>query len=66
MSVGAFCDDCQTDFGWRCKVAPDGVCHYHIDDGKVELVDGTKVDPPINPNMDNGDCIYCGSPDERK
>jgi len=53
MSVGASCIICGGHFGWRCKVSPDGVCHYHTEDGKIELSDGTQ-------------CIWCGHSSERK
>jgi len=69
MSVGSTCLICGEHFGWRCKVSPDGVCHYHTEDGKVELSDGTLVDPPAehDPNYETSDsCIWCGHPDERK
>ena len=67
MSVHATCDICEEDFGWRCKVSPDGVCHYYLghDGNKIELIDGSKVDPPEG-WLDTYDCIYCGFPEERK
>lgn len=69
MSVGAVCVDCRHDFGWRCKVSPDGVCHYFSEEGQVELIDGRKVPIPEDhdPNYETDDgCIFCGHPDERK
>lgn len=69
MSVDALCVVCGKSFGWRCKVSPDGVCHYFSEDGKVELIDGTFVDIPIDhdPEYETDDgCIFCGHPDERK
>ena len=65
----AECEGCDCDFGWYCPDSPDHICHYHTDEGKVELIDGTLVDPP--PGHDGEDeynewCLYCGHPDERK
>ena len=69
MSEGAQCLICEGGFGWRCKKSPDSVCHYSSQDGKVELLDGTKVDVPEghDPKYESDDgCIFCGMPDERK
>jgi hypothetical protein len=69
MSEGARCTTCDTYFGWRCKVSPDQVCHYHTEDGKVVLINNTKVDPPKDhdPEYETYDnCIFCHHPEERK
>jgi len=70
MSVDAHCLICDNGFGWRCIKSPDHVCHYYSNDGKVELIDGTKVDVPwsdYDAKYESEDgCIFCGMPDERK
>ncbi len=79
MSIGAYCQICGKDFGWRCKESPDSVCHYESDemdtdgDGNsvygVELITEEYVDIPEghNPDHENEDsCIFCGLPEERK
>ena len=70
MSESAECIICKSCFGWRCKVSPDHVCHYFTgDDGKVVLLDGSKVDPveKIEKQYENYDmCLFCGHPEERK
>ena len=70
MSESAECIVCRCSFGWRCKVSPDGVCHYFTgDDGKVVMIDGSKVDPveKIDKQDENDDmCLFCGFPEERK
>ena len=63
--MGAFCGICDAYFGWRC---PDTLCHYFTINGRVELIDQTKVDAPLghDPNHETEDsCIYCGKPEER-
>jgi hypothetical protein len=65
----AECEGCDTQFGWYCPDSPDRVCHYHTDEGKVELIDGTLVDMPANHDSEHESsdwCLYCGHPDERK
>lgn len=65
-SSTATCLSCGEQFGWRCKESPDGVCHTYVDsDGSITLIDGTKVKAPADEYY-NGDCVYCGMPDERK
>jgi len=69
MSEGAHCLICGTLWGWRCKHSPDSVCHYSSHEGKVKMIDGTRVDVPNghNPEYENEDeCIFCGMPEERK
>lgn len=70
MSESAECTICKSHFGWRCKVSPDQVCHYFTgDDGKVVLLDGSKVDPveKIEKRDETDDwCLFCGHPEERK
>lgn len=70
MSEGAYCTVCKKDFGWRCKVSPDGVCHYHTTVySKVILIDGRVVDPPADHDAKyetEDSCIFCGMPEERK
>ncbi len=68
--ASAVCEGCNKDFGWYCPDSPDHACHYEAYEGKVELIDGTVVDPPAdheNKGLASYDaCIYCGHPDERK
>lgn len=68
MSVPAYCTVCSTNFGWRCKCSPDGICHYMDDDEEeVILIDGriVKVAEKVE-NCSIDCCVYCGMPDERK
>lgn len=68
-SISGYCPICGRDFGWRCPESPDGICHYHSDDGLIELIDGRSVPIPKdhNPDYETSDaCIFCGDPDERK
>jgi len=65
----AECEGCDVNFGWYCPDSPDHVCHYHTDEGKVELITGEQVDPPANHDSEHESsdwCLYCGHPDERK
>lgn len=65
----AYCLICNRRFGWRCPDSPDTACHYYTEDGKVELIDGTLIDPPADHDVEyetDDDCIFCGAPDERK
>ena len=70
MSETAECTTCKCSFGWRCKVSPDGVCHYFTrDDGKVLMIDGRLIDPveKIEKQSETYDmCLFCGHPEERK
>lgn len=69
MSKTAVCEICGRHWEWRCKVSPDGVCHYHSHDGMVELIDGSKCKVPkghINADETDDSCIYCQMPEERK
>lgn len=69
MSVGAWCLGCESDFGWRCKESPDGVCHYDTCDGKVHLINDSICDPPEGHDKRRetlDSCIFCGHPEERK
>jgi len=66
------CDDCGKRFpGWYCPDSPDHNCHYFTDDnGTVELVTGEFV-KPADPDWDkeyetDDECLFCGSPEERK
>jgi hypothetical protein len=80
MSISAICTICREDFGWRCKLSPDGICHTFAEPVKggfiVELMDGTqyKLPPKIakklkecgNSGDYGSDCVFCNLPDERK
>lgn len=67
----AKCDICQENFGWFCPQSPDHVCHYYTDNetGLIVLRNGDTVKPA--PDHDSryethDECLFCGSPDERR
>jgi hypothetical protein len=67
MSVSACCDLCGDNFGWRCKVSPDGICHYHNEEGKFYSLRGDEIVPPEGwKDVDQEDCVFCRQPSERK
>lgn len=75
---GAYCKDCNTNYGWWCPDSPDHLCHYHTHEVEgylltaraVELVDDTEYiihDYQGDPKYENADdCVFCHEPDERK
>jgi hypothetical protein len=69
MSEGARCIKCGQHRGWRCKISPDGVCHYHSKDGCVQLLGGELYKLPDSHDF-NGEsddwCVFCVMPKERK
>lgn len=70
----AWCEDCETHFGWWCPDSPDHLCQYFSYDKNgtraVMLRDGTEhifQEYKNDPNYESDDdCLFCGSPDERK
>lgn len=75
MSVGARCMICSEHFGWRCKISPDGVCHYCLEPKNdvlgIYLVDGSfRPVAELPPHRESSGmcifCIFCSMPDERK
>ncbi len=62
----AACEGCNRDFGWYCPDSPDHVCHYFIEDGMLELIDGTLIKAPEGAEEQYDICLFCGHPEERK
>lgn len=70
----AYCEDCETHFGWWCPDSPDHLCQYFSFDKDgaraVKLKDGTEhIFQEYEGDWkyeNDDDCLFCGSPDERK
>lgn len=76
MSVLAKCEICGKHFGWRCKEAPDKICHYfstkhpNMKVPAIKLIDD-KYDLTFPQDKWSKEaeceeeCLYCGMPKER-